>query len=312
MIKLACFIHGEWAFGSIHHELVKCLSQHEIDGLVLCWEKQYSLLELGEYEKTIDLVLTVPQGTFWLQEKKVISPEKCLTVFHSQLDLLYFKQNFSEDLIKRCKKFGAVSQYLIKRAKELDINIPIEYLPLGINYNRYYYKPNENLETIGYAGIYHDREEFTQKQVNYDHPGLHKRSYLAKEIADENNLKFKLAVGYHKSFVTMAGYYPTVDCIICPSMNEGAGLPLLEAGAAGKLVLTTPIGHFAEKVTPAGAIPLPFEETQFKGYAKKLLEFYVPNRNAYKEKCYQIQEHAKSYDWKYSIDYWINFIRDKL
>lgn len=310
MIKLACFIHSEWAYGSIHHELVKLLYPYGIDSLVLCWEKKYSLQEFTEYDQTVDLYLTAPQGTHWLYEKGWSTPEKCITVFHSQLDLLFFRDNFSPDLIKRCNGFGAVSQYLITRAKELGIDIPIEYVPLGINYDRFFYRPSTKLETIGYAGIWHGREEFVNG-VHADHPGLHKRSYLVKEIADDLGLKFKLAADYHHSFVTMPGYYPTVDAIICPSMNEGAGLPALEAGAAGKLVLTTPVGHFPEKVTVKGAVPLPYEETAFKTLAKQIIEYYVKNTRAYKDKCDQIQEHARSYDWKYNIDLWAKFLLAK-
>jgi glycosyltransferase involved in cell wall biosynthesis len=134
---------------------------------------------------------------------------------------------------------------------------------------------------------------------------------LVKELAQDMGLKFKLAANYHTSFVTMPGYYPTVDCIICPSMNEGAGLPVLEAGAAGKLVLTTPVGHYPEKVGPQGAIPLPYDEKLFKEATSKLIKYYVKNSKEYRKKCEQIQEHAKYYDWKYNIDYWVKFILDQ-
>jgi hypothetical protein len=307
MINLACFIHSEWAYGSIHHELVKLLYPYGIDSLVLCWEKKYNIQEFNEYDRTVDLYLTAPQGTHWIWNKGWASPNKCLTVFHSQIDLLFFKENFTPELIAQCGKFGAVSEYLITRARELGITVDIEYLPLGINYERYAFEPSSRLEIIGYAGIYHPREEFANG-VPVDHPGLHKRSYLVSEIANDLNLKFKMAAGYHTSYVTMPGYYPTVDCVICPSINEGAGLPALEAGAAGKLVLTTPVGHFPEKVTAKGAIPLPFDEKLFKDTAKRIIEYYVKNPNAYRLKCEQIKEHARSYDWKYSIEYWAKFI----
>jgi len=310
MIKIACYIHNEWAFGNIHHELVKYIHPYGIDSLVLCWDKKYTNKEFTEYDQTVDLYLTTPQGTYWLLNSQKSVPEKCITVFHSQLDLLFVKNHFSPELIERCNGFAAVSKYLITRAKELGLDFPITHLPLGVNYNRYFYKPTDSIKTIGYAGHYISRIDHNNG-VSDDNPGLYKRSFLAKEIAEELNLNFKIAQSYHNSFVTMPGYYPTVDVIICPSMNEGAGLPILEAGAAGKIILTTTVGHFPEKITIKGAIPIPYEESIFKNVCKKIISYYVKNPKAYKQKCEEVQEHAKSYDWKYCIEDWAQFIISK-
>lgn len=307
-MNLAFFIHGDWAYGSIHHELTKQLFVENINSVVLPWEIRYTPEEFIEYDRTVDVYITAPQGTHYLcVQKKYTKPEKCITVFHSLLDLLHFVNNFDTALIQQCNRFAAVSEFLIDQARSMNINVDIAHLPLGINYQRFYSPVSESLRTIGYAGIFHERSEFAQA-VPYDHPGLVKRSYLAKEIADELAMNFKLAVGYHNNFVTMSGYYPTIDALLCTSINEGAGLPVLEAAAAGKLVLTTRVGHYREKITPFGAIPLPMDESILKQTAKQILKFYKNNPTAYKEKCLSIQEHAKKYDWKNYITLWSGFI----
>lgn len=309
MIKIAFYIEHEWAFGNIHTELSKHLHGVGIDGIILSWGNRYDVEQIKLYDKTVDLYMSTPQGSIWLIQNFGINPKKILTVFHSELDLIFFKNRFSEDIINLCNSFGAVSKFLVKAAKDLGIEVSIQHLPLGINYDRYSMEPSVELKTIGYAGIYHGREEF-KNGVPYDHPGLQKRSYLVKEIADELGLNFKVAKTL--SYVTMPGFYSTIDCIICSSLKEGAGLPLMEAGAAGRLVLTTPVGHYEEKIKSFGGIQLPFDEVEFKETAKFIIRHYIENNTHYQTVCGGIKTHAKSYDWRYYVDAWEKFIKSSI
>jgi glycosyltransferase involved in cell wall biosynthesis len=306
-MRIAFFIHNEWAFGTIHYELTKLLHPYGIDASVMDWQIKYSTKELLAYNKQIDLIITIPQALPFLHSQG-IPLQKCMVVFHSELDILYYNSTVHPHYQIEIKHLGAVSLWLINRGKELNITRDINYLPLGINYKRYYHPPSNELKTIGYASIFHDRKEMSINNL-CDHPGLHKRAYIIKEIAEKLNLNFVIANKHHNSFVTMPGFYPSVDCVMSASLKEGAGLPVLEAGAAGKLTLTTVVGHFAEKITDAGAIALPFDEDDYKQQAETILTYYIKNPEEYRIKCLSIQEHAKTYDWSNHIDYWVNLIQ---
>jgi glycosyltransferase involved in cell wall biosynthesis len=306
-MRIAFFIQNEWAFGSIHSELTKLLYPYSIDASILDWTIKYTTEELLAYNKQIDLIVTIPQALPFLHSRGV-SLEKCIVVFHSELDILYYTANIAPYHQAEVKHLGAVSLWLISRGKELGITRDINYLPLGVNYKRYYNPPSNELKTIGYAGIFHDRDVMIANKY-HDHPGLHKRAYLIKEVAEKLNLNFVIANRYHNSYVTMTGFYPAVDCIMSASMKEGAGLPMLEGGAAGKLILTTKVGHFAEKITDAGAIALPFDEDEYKEQAEAILTYYIENPTEYRNKCLSIQEHAKSYDWINFIHHWAKLIK---
>ena len=76
-------------------------------------------------------------------------------------------------------------------------------------------------------------------------------------VAVELTLNFKSAHPHYQSFVSMPGFYNSVDVIICSSSDEGAGGPVLEGGAAGKLIITTKTGGFEQLVTNIGADTVP-------------------------------------------------------
>jgi glycosyltransferase involved in cell wall biosynthesis len=105
----------------------------------------------------------------------------------------------------------------------------------------------------------------------------------------------------------MPGFYKKVDAVLIASTEEGAGLPLLEAGAAGKLVISTPVGHYS-RVGPKGADFVPIVEHEFIEKTVELLSYYKSNSEKYRQRCLEIQHHAQSYDWKYVIDNWIEIL----
>jgi glycosyltransferase involved in cell wall biosynthesis len=307
-MRIAFFIHNEWAFGSIHYELAKYLHPHDIDATVINWSVSYSTEEMLEYDRQVDLFVTIPQGLLSLHSYG-IPLEKCHVIFHSDLDIIYYNEHISAPQQAAIGRLGAVSLWLLDRSKELNVNREVIHLPLGINYKRHYATPSTELKSIGYAGTFLDRDQLPPNYLS-DPPGwgpnLHKRAYIIKELAEKLNLKFVVASKYHNTFITMAGFYPTVDCVMCASIKEGAGLPMMEAGPSGKLVLTTQVGHFNERITENGAILLPLDEEQYKIEAEKLLRFYIDNPEEYRKKCAAIQEHAKSYDWSNVVQHWVS------
>jgi glycosyltransferase involved in cell wall biosynthesis len=106
----------------------------------------------------------------------------------------------------------------------------------------------------------------------------------------------------------MPGYNPTVDALIVASTEEGAGLPALEASAAGRLVISTPVGLWQTRRGTSGHT-VPIDEKEFLEETVKLLEFYRANPAAYQEKCSSTQQHAKNYDWSQVIGHWVGLLK---
>src|SRR5206468_4289639 len=103
-------------------------------------------------------------------------------------------------------------------------------------------------------------------------------------------------------------YYGTVDAVLMTSMIEAAGLTVLEAAAAGRLVIGTPVGHFPLRAYQGGGIIAPIEERKFVEFTVASLRYYKDNASAYVDKCASIQEAARQFDWAYAIGEWIELI----
>jgi glycosyltransferase involved in cell wall biosynthesis len=99
-----------------------------------------------------------------------------------------------------------------------------------------------------------------------------------------------------------------VDAVLACSVSEGAGLPVMEAAAAGRLVISTPVGHFPLKAYQGGGIIAPVEAEKFKAFTIATLRYYKENPTAYVEKCGAIQEAARKFDWQHAIGEWIELI----
>jgi len=318
-MRVAFFIEDEWAFGNIHFELMKYLHSVNVDAIMMKWAKHYSHAEFVEYEKQIDFLVTISQAVPAIIGYNVVPLEKIIVIFHSDLDIIHYLTTILPEHQQKIGKLGAVSKWLVTRANELNVGRTVTHLPLGVNYKRYHNPISNELKTIGYAGAFTEREGIPHEVLNnadslYPNgwgPNLYKRAYLIKEIAEELGLNFVIAQKYHNSFVTMPGFYANVDCIMVASLREGASLPMLESGPSGKLLLTTNVGHFEERVTNQGAIVLPFDEAEYKAKALQALKFYVDNPKEYRKACAHIQEHAKTYDWSNVIHHWVDFFNSK-
>ena len=109
---------------------------------------------------------------------------------------------------------------------------------------------------------------------------------------------------YH--YLAMPGYYKTVDALIMASIEEAAGMPMLEAAAAGRLCIGTPVGYFAEHGLRGGGHLVGLDEENFVKETVDILQHYKYNDDAYKKKCLEIQEYAReNYDWSKVVDQWI-------
>ena len=295
MKRIVFYVATEWAVGSIHHELTKYLWAYNIDASVLPWINDYSAQEIQELSNQIDLFVSLPSGVAALIDWYGIPPEKCIAMAHATVDLDNLSI-FSNENKARLHGYAVVSNWLAEQSRHWNIGYDPIVVPVGINYNKFYAPVGSQLRTIGFAGTYTDQLSTL------------KRGHLVHLLAEQTGLNFTVAQTYHHSYVTMPGYYPTVDCVIIASTQEGAGLPALEAGAAGRLVITTPVGHYS-KIDGNGGHVVPIEEEEFLNATRDLLTFYKNDSEAYRAKCQAAQEHARSYDWSNVIEQWVELVK---
>lgn len=289
-----------WAYGAIHYELCKHLFKYNINAFLTPWNIVYKTEELKDFKNYFEYILTPCHGYRALTQfypPNLIDPAKIICVAHSESDILQIKDFFDEKEVFKFHKFVVVSNYLKSLCQELNIKRIPEVCELGINYQLYYSKPSAFLKTIGYAGSTIDRLNPI------------KRHHLIKIISEKTGLQLNIAEGNCASYITMPTFYRSVDAIIVSSSQEGAGLPVLEASAAGKLVLSTDVGHWKERSENKFGYTLPIEETDFINKSIEILNYYKYNNNEYQKKCYEIQDHAKKYDWINVIDKWVNLFK---
>jgi glycosyltransferase involved in cell wall biosynthesis len=312
MKKVIFFFEADWAFGSVHYELFKYLWNEGYNCHLLPWNKNYTVAELQELDRHVDFWVTSPHGYRYMEYiYQAITAERVICIAHAPLDIneLIHYHGFRD--FARFRNYGVVSEFL----KDYSISASVERVPMvcpvAINYHTYYSEPSKELKTIGFAGTFHEREEFTQEMIegNLAQPKYKKRGYLVREIAEKVGLNFVVAQHYHNSFITMGGFYKAVDCVIMASTEEGAGLPVLEAGAAGKLVIGTPVGHWPQRVKDIGGIQVPIPEKEFVDSCVEILTYYKNRPAEYRNRCAQIQEHAKTYDWSNYIQSWVDILQ---
>ena len=311
MKRIVFYFEPNWAFGTVHYELFKYLWVHGFNCQLLPWNKSYTREEMLELNETTDLFVTTPHGWRFLgYDYQTVPPEKCVIISHAKLDMTELIHYHGKEDFDKFYKYGAVSSWLVDISKQLGIAREAELTPVAVNCNTFYSTPNDRLQVVGYTGSYHEKQEFSDDQVKSElaQPKYHKRGWLVAEAVRRAGLEFKVAQPYHNSFITMPGFYKRVDAVVAASTEEGAGLPVMEAGAAGKLVISTAVGHWNERIGEAGGHAVPVSENEFLEKTVELLVYYKNNPDKYKQKCLEIQNHAQSYDWKHVIDRWVRIL----
>ena len=311
MKRVVFYFEPNWAFGTVHYELFKYLWAEGFNCQLLPWNKSYTREEMYELNETTDLFVTTPHGWRFLgYDYATVRPEQCVIISHAKLDMTELIHYHGMDDFNKFYKYGAVSDWLVGVSKDLGIQRPAQLAPVAVNCNTFYSPPNSSLRVVGYTGSFHAKQEFSDDQVasQLAQPKYHKRGWLVQKAVEMAGLEFKVAQPYHNSYITMPGFYKGIDAVICASTEEGAGLPVLEGGAAGKLVIGTNVGHWEQRVGTKGGEVVPIPEAEFLEKTVEILRYYKDNPLKYIERCMEIQEHAKSYDWSHVIDKWVDIL----
>jgi glycosyltransferase involved in cell wall biosynthesis len=310
MKRIIFFVDKEWSLGRYHSDLIKYLFSHGIDAQLLDYRRSYCIPEIMELSEVYDYFITTYHGVAVLNKGYGIPLDKMKVILYHNHDAKeFFNSEYDTQTISG---IGTVSESILSYSDQINRNISM--LRFGINTNTFKMPIPKCLNTIGFGGEYHSREE-TKELKNYGsiEAKSFKRGYLAKEIADEMGLNFYKAADetIRSTYITMPGFYNKVDCILCCSEDEGAGGPVLEGAAAGRLIITTNVGSYQSFVTDKGAIGLSVAEDTFKSEAKEVITYYKGHPGAFRDKCAEIRDFALAkYDLSNTIDDWVKFLNN--
>lgn len=297
MEKVIFFVENGWAFGQLHKAVCKELYKHGIYANILDSSKSYTLEELDLLQKHYDIFVTLPNFAHILVNEYLIDPSKIIIMAHEQCDILYTIQMHGVEYFNKFKKYAVISDILKIKSKEWGISVEPIITECGVHFNHFYSPVKDNLKIVGYGGA-----KCSPNFYGVDR----KRGYLVENCVKQID---GLILREHKFYnhLCMPGYYKEIDCLMMSSIQDAGGLPVVEAAAAGRLVISTPVGFFEHSGPLGGGIVVPLDEDGFMSESKKNLIYYMQNEKEYREKCHSIQSYARdNYDWSIRIKNWVN------
>jgi len=297
--KVLIYGYPHWSHGRVYYDLCKHLCQRGYVVDILNWQANHADY-FHELTNFYDYFMSALDGIRTLTDAYQVPHEKLIAISHHELDIRMLIEQKGIDVFEKFAGFGVVSHSVYSSAMMQGIRRPPKVASLGINFDEFYSEPSERLETVGYASSM----SATTYGVEW------KRGHLAEAAAREAGLAFKVAgsTGNQVSFHDMPDFYRSVDAVLMTSISESGPLTVMEAAAAGRLVIGTPVGHFPVKAYQGGGIIAPIESEKFTTFAAGTLKYFKDNPSAYIDKCHSIQDAARTFDWKYVIDEWIELI----
>jgi glycosyltransferase involved in cell wall biosynthesis len=298
-VKLLIYGYLQWSHGRVYYDICKRLHREGYIVDILNWQinhSPYIKCLMGYY----DLYMSALDGVSTLIDVYGVPHDRLIALSHHELDMQMLIEEKGREIFERFAGYGVVSEYLYGVSVMKGIRRLPMVVSLGINYDEFDSTLPERLSTVGYAG-----------SMSVSTYGIEwKRGTLAEASANQAGLDFKIAgwTGNQTSFHDMPNFYRTVDAVLISSINEGAGLPAMEAAAAGRLVISTPVGHFPTKAYQGGGIIAPIEGEKFKRFAAATLLYYKENPSAFVEKCSAIRNAARKFDWQNTIGEWTDLI----
>ena len=307
MTKVLFFTQNRWAFGSLHQGLIKELYKHGVYANLLDYTVGYSQEEFDFLIDTYDYFVTNPESIPPLMSYRV-PLNKIVAVAHAEWDIYVAARDLVHNTTNYydIHSYGCISDKLVDMFNSLNPHskVKAQRVTNGINFDAFYAKPSESLRKIGFGG----------KMVGCNFFGVDiKRGHLVQKVSELINvdtgftgiyIDFIPNRTYH--YLAMPGYYKTVDALIMASTEEAAGMPMLEAAAAGRLCIGTPVGYFKDNGLKGGGHIVNLNEENFIEETLDILQLYKYNNDAYKKKCLDIQEYAKeNYDWNKVVNQWI-------
>jgi glycosyltransferase involved in cell wall biosynthesis len=299
-MKILIFGHSQWSHGRVYYDVCKALSDrgYVIDLLDWTVGQGWKIEKLLSY---YDFVIAALNGIETLVDIYRVPCERIIALSHHEMDMQMLLNAKGAEIFEQFAGYGVVGYQLFDASAILGIARPPLVVPLGVNVSEFYAELPERLTTVGYAG------SISHKTLN----GIEwKRGELAEAAAREAGLEFKVAgsVGAAISFHDMPGFYKSVDTVLVSSLSEGAGLPFREAAAAGRLVISTPVGDFPLRAAQGIGVVAPIEGHKYEAFVTATLAHYKEHPAEFAEICRKSQEAARQLDWTLLIRDWIELI----
>jgi hypothetical protein len=287
------FTQNQWAFGQIHHALIKRLVKYGIYAHLLDFYREYTHEEYYYLASKFETFVTTPEAVAGLLHHG-IPLERIVAVAHAERDVVGGVSNSSAMAFNQLKAFGVINPSLEIIAKNLGVTREAQVVRNGIDFDHFYAPVAPGLRVVGYAG------------ANY-HPMSNnrdcKRAYLLDRVMSGSKLTFRDHP--RVNHLCMSGYYPTVDAILVTSDYEACGLPAMEAAAAGRLAISSAVGYFDGNYGALCRLP----DDEFVSDAKEALARYQDPR-LYKEICEKSQQHIRdNYDWSHTVEGWVKLLQ---
>jgi hypothetical protein len=297
--KVLIYGYPQWSHGRVYYDLCKHLYERGYIVDILNWQENHAAY-IGELVSFYDLFLTALDGVRTLADVYGVPYDRIIAVSHHELDIRMLVEQKGMGVFEEFAEYCVVSEFLYCASLMRGVPRIPKVASIGVNFCEFYAEISERLETVGYAS------SMSVKTFGVEW----KRGELAEAAAREAGLAFKVAgsTGNQTSFFDMHSFYRSVDAVLTSSISEAAQLPVMEAAAAGRLVICTPVGHFPRKAYEGGGIMAPVEADKFQSFTADTLRYYKQNPAAYKDKCYAIQEAARKFDWQYTIGEWVELI----
>jgi glycosyltransferase involved in cell wall biosynthesis len=297
--RILIFGNTKWSHGRIYYDLCKHLHRRGYIADILDWRENHSEY-IRDLIPSYDLFMTALDGADVLVDKYDIPYEKIVAISHHEFDIRTLVEAKGLEVFDKFANYGVVGESVYCTSLMRGISRIPMIASLAVEYSDFEARISERLATVGYAC------SMSAKAYGIGW----KRGELAEAAARGASLDFKVA-GWAEgqvSFHDMPSFYRSVDAVVVSSISELGSLPVIEAAAAGRLVIGTPIGHFPLKAYQGGGILAPVEAKKFVEFTTSTLLFYKNNPRAYVEKCAAIQLAAQRFDWKNSIEEWIELI----
>ena len=297
--KVLIYGYPQWSHGRIYYDLCKQLHRRGYIVDIMNWQENHAAY-IADLIPFYDLFMTALDGVRTLTDIYGVPYDRVIALSHHELDIRMLIEQKGVEVFDKLANYGATSEFIYCSSLMKGVPRVPKVVSMGVNFAEFYSKISERLSTVGYASSM----SVTTYGIEW------KRGELAEAAAREAGLEFRVAgsTGNQASFHDMPEFYRSVDAVLTSSISEAAQLPVMEAAAAGRLVIGTPVGHFPRKAYEGGGILAPIEAGKFKAFTVETLRYYKDNPTAYRDKCHAIQEAARKFDWKYTIDEWVELI----
>lgn len=291
MNSVLLFTENQWAFGSLHHALIKRLWDHRIYANLINWGICYTTKEHQYFQHRYRQVCTPIDGISALLASGWPA-SKIIGVAHSERDIVLTLSRHEESIVDQLKGYAVVNKSMVKVSADLGIRRVPTVVRVGVDTEFFTMPLPARLHTMGYAGA---------KTFEMSNKSECKRGHLIPRVIEGLNVSLNEHAFYNH--FAMPGYYSDIDAVLVTSNYETVGLPALEAAAAGRLPLGARVGYFDGSYGHLCRTP----DDEFVADAREAISRYTKDREAFRIACINVRQAVRDqYDWGKCVVDWVS------